>query len=293
VILIVLALLCVVTVPLTGGSLSRLGDLRLRWLWAAPAALAVQVVIVTIAPGGSETLHAATHIGTYVLIGVFLWANRAVVGVPIIGLGTLLNTLAIVCNGGVMPASVSARRIAGLTTGAGFHNSAIVHHPHLLWFGDIIPVPGPLPNTLSAGDCLIFTGMLVLLHVSCRARPRAGVHLSVPLPSSPSTSAAAALRVTVFEQIHVAPEVALLRLTMQRDDADGLPVRPTLVVHDGQSSHRLAPLPAPHDTDDLVRAGYRLPAWAAAHGLRFALELGPDRLAVALPAPTLRPLPSA
>ena len=169
-ILIVLAALCALTVPLTGGRLGRLAELRLRWLWLAPLALGIQVLIVTIAPGGNATLHAAAHITTYVLIGVFLWANRAVAGTRIIALGALANTLAIVVNRGVMPASLTAQRLAGLTEGAGFHNSAALAHPHLLWLGDIIPVPGPLPNVLSVGDCIIFAGMLVLLHLTCRAR---------------------------------------------------------------------------------------------------------------------------
>lgn len=177
-ILIVLAALCMITVPLTGGSLSRLADLRLRWLWIAPVALGLQVVIVTIAPGGNMTLHALIHIGTYLLIALFLWLNRNIAGVSVIGLGVLENTTAILANGGVMPASISAQRLAGLAEGGrGFHNSAALLHPHLLWLGDIIPVPGPLPNVLSPGDCLIFAGMLLLLHRTTRKRP---IHL-VPI----------------------------------------------------------------------------------------------------------------
>lgn len=167
-ILIVLAALCLLTVPLSGGHLGRLGELRLRWLWTAPLALGLQVLIVTIAPGGDRTLHAAVHVGTYVLIGVFLWANRHIAGTRLIALGAAANTLAIMANGGVMPASRTAQRIAGLHLGGGFNNSDAVAHPHLLWLGDIIPIPGPLPNTLSVGDVIIFAGMLVLLHRTCR-----------------------------------------------------------------------------------------------------------------------------
>jgi len=170
VILVVLAGLCILSVPLAGGRLARLADLRLRALWLAPAALAAQVVIVNIAPGGNRAVHEAIHIGTYALLGGFLWLNRGVAGAKIIALGALLNTAAIVTNSGVMPAAVAAQRLAGLTEGRGFHNSAAVAHPHLLWLGDIIPVPGPLPNVLSVGDCITFAGMLVLLHRTCRPR---------------------------------------------------------------------------------------------------------------------------
>ena len=37
-ILFLLAALCVVSVPLTGGSLRRLATLRVRWLWLGPVA---------------------------------------------------------------------------------------------------------------------------------------------------------------------------------------------------------------------------------------------------------------
>jgi Family of unknown function (DUF5317) len=165
--LIALASLCVITVPMTGGHLTRLSDLRVRWLWTAPAALALQVLIITIAPQGNMTLHAVIHVGTYVLVGAFLWGNRKIAGAPLIAIGTLANAIAILANQGVMPASTSAQHLAGLTEGGGFNNSAALAHPHLLWLGDIIPVPGPLPNVLSIGDCIIFVGMLVLLHRTC------------------------------------------------------------------------------------------------------------------------------
>lgn len=170
-IMIVIAALCMVTVPLTGGSLSRLADLRLRWVWLAPVALGLQILIITIAPGGNVTLHDLVHIGTYLLIGLFLWMNRSIAGARVIAVGAIANTIAIVANGGVMPASLTAQRLAGLTEGAGFHNSGVLLHPHLLWLGDIIPVPGPLPNVLSPGDCFIFVGMLVLLHRTVHKRP--------------------------------------------------------------------------------------------------------------------------
>ena len=171
-ILIVLAALCVLSVPLAGGRLRRLAELELRWLWLAPAALALQVVIVTIAPGGDRTLHAVVHVGTYALIGLFLWMNRRLPGLAVLALGAAANTLAIVVNHGVMPASRTAQRLAGLTEAGGFNNSAAVLHPHLLWLGDVIPIPGPLPNTLSVGDFVIFAGMLILLHRTCESSLR-------------------------------------------------------------------------------------------------------------------------
>jgi hypothetical protein len=183
-ILIVLALLCLASVPLTGGRLSRLASIQLRGTWVPMVALAIQVLITVIIRDGHEGLHKAVHIATYVLIGVFLWSNRRLPGVKVIGLGAFLNALVITVNGGQMAASRTAERLAGLHLGAGFENSAPLAHPHLLWLGDVIPWPGPLPNVLSIGDCLIYAGTLILLHRVCRRS--AGDALAAPAAPEPT-----------------------------------------------------------------------------------------------------------
>jgi hypothetical protein len=181
-ILIALAGLCMLSVPLTGGNLGRLASLRLAGLWTPMLALALQVVLTTIAPAGHPVLHRVAHIGTYVAIGLFLWFNRRLAGVKLIGVGAFLNALAITLNGGVMPATRTAERLAGMHLRPGFDNSAPIAHAHLPWLGDVIPWPGPLPNVLSVGDLLIFAGTLVLLHRTCgrRARPIALEPVAAP-----------------------------------------------------------------------------------------------------------------
>jgi hypothetical protein len=189
-ILILLAALCIASVPLTGGHLARLAELQLRYLWAPLLALALQVLIVTVAPSGNHAVHATIHIATYLLIAIFLYANRSVAGARAIAAGAFTNGLAIALNQGVMPAAATAQRLAGLIQGRGFLNSARLGHPHLLWLGDIIPVPGPvaLRNVLSIGDCLIFAGMIVLLHKTCRS----GTHQ--PDPYTPPDQPVSATR---------------------------------------------------------------------------------------------------
>jgi hypothetical protein len=176
-ILIAAALACVASVPLTGGRLGRLLELRLRAAWAALAALALQVGITTLAPAGSTSLHELLHAASYVLAGICIAANRRLSGLPILALGAVLNSIAIAANHGVMPASERAMRIAGLAPADHFANSAPVAHPHLLALGDIVPVPGPWPlgNVISIGDVLIVAGLLVILHHACRPSARAAV----------------------------------------------------------------------------------------------------------------------
>ncbi len=177
-ILIALAGLCLLSVPLAGGDLRRLADLRLRATWLPGLALAAQVVITVIATSGSPALHRAVHVATYALLGVFLWSNRRLPGMRVVGAGALCNALAIVVNRGVMPASTWAQRVAGLHVRPGFDNSAHLAHPLLPWLGDVIPWPGPLPNVLSVGDCIIYVGVLILLHRVGTRHPAAPLRLT-------------------------------------------------------------------------------------------------------------------
>lgn len=173
-ILFVLAALCLISVPLMGGRLGLLAEIELRLPGLAIAALALQLTVVDLVPQGLPALHAALHVFTYVMGGVFLVANRHLAGAGLIALGAGLNAIVICVNGGVMPEAASARRIAGLVTGGGFQNSARLAHAHLLILGDVIPIPGPRPlgNTLSLGDVIIYAGMLVLVHRVCRPAAR-------------------------------------------------------------------------------------------------------------------------
>ena len=169
--LVVTAVALVLSVPLAGGRLTRLADIRVRAVWAVLLAAAIQVAITQM-PGGSHFVHAALHIFSYVLDAYFLFANRRLAGVPVVALGAGLNVVAITTNGGVMPASAAALRISGIASRAGFDNSAHLAHAHFALLGDIIPVPGPWPigNVLSIGDLIIFVGALIVLHHASASR---------------------------------------------------------------------------------------------------------------------------
>jgi hypothetical protein len=169
--LILVILAGVAAVPLAGGRLTALAGLRFRRVWTLPAALAVQVVIISIIPDHLQVLHPALHVATYGLTAWFLIANRRVRGMWVIGVGGILNVVAITANGGVMPASAAALHTAGLhlDTGAAFANSAVVTGAHLAFLGDVFAVPAswPLANVYSVGDAVIVLGALYGIHRAC------------------------------------------------------------------------------------------------------------------------------
>ena len=105
----------------------------------------------------------------------------------LIAIGGLANFLAIVANGGVMPASASALRTAGLAADpAGYTNSGLVEHAHLAFLGDVFALPAswPAANVFSVGDLLLAAGAFVLLHAVCGSRLGA----AAARPASPRSS---------------------------------------------------------------------------------------------------------
>ena len=170
--LVAVVVLAALAVPLAGGRLGALVEVRLRHVWAIFAALGLEVAAMEL-PGLSEGLRAALMLVAYPVGAVFLAANWRLPGMPLVALGAALNLLAIGVNAGVMPASPSALAGAGLPVNEpGFQNSTALPQPRLALLGDVfyIPASWPLSNVFSVGDVLIALGMVWALHRICRSR---------------------------------------------------------------------------------------------------------------------------
>lgn len=166
-------LLIIASVPLFGGELKRLAALPLRGMMLLPVALALQLLVITIAPDLPRPFTVGTHIVTYVLAATFIFVNRRVAGLPLLAVGAALNGLVIVVNGGTLPASDAALSRAGLSIDPDvFTNSGVLAEPKLAWLGDVFAVPAGIPfaNVFSVGDVCILLGATWLLHAVCRRR---------------------------------------------------------------------------------------------------------------------------
>jgi len=158
---------CILSVPLVGGRLSGLAQLEFRHAWLAVAALGVQVLIISVLPGGGGDHSEEIHLGTYALLGAFLVVNRHIPGLLVIAAGGALNFAAIVSNGGVMPADPDALAAAGIPQDpTEFANSAAADGAPLGFLGDVFHTPDWLPihNVFSVGDVVIVLGAFLLLH---------------------------------------------------------------------------------------------------------------------------------
>lgn len=165
------ALICFLSIPLARGRFSRLAAQEPRGVWVAVAGLALQILVISILPEGDETVHTAVHLSSYLLVGWVVFANRHVPWLWLVGLGGLMNFVAIAANGGVMPASASAAEAAGIESVPGeFVNSQVLPDPNLLFLGDVFgsTLPWPLPNNVfSVGDVVMAVGAFLLLHTVC------------------------------------------------------------------------------------------------------------------------------
>lgn len=165
-ILLVAFLALVATVPLLGGKLRNLATLELHRTSLLLAATVLQLGITQIAPEGAEGAAAAIHVASYLVVGAFVWANRRLPWLWLAALGGLLNFLAIVANGGTMPATPEAVRTAGLEDEGGFTNSAVVEGADLWFLGDIFAIreAWPLSNVFSIGDVVLLVGGALVVH---------------------------------------------------------------------------------------------------------------------------------
>ena len=165
----------------TGGSLSRLSQVKFRGEWLAITALLVQ-----------SALRGPLGEGIPVLARVVLWgvltatalavscANWRLFGMPVVALGLALNLVVVIANSGmpVSPSAVSVLSngsIGGVErTAGGFYHAASTE-THLLLLADILPIPGPrsVRTVLSVGDVALLLGVSMVLARGMRASSEA------------------------------------------------------------------------------------------------------------------------
>lgn len=162
-----LALLC-------GGRLGRIAELKLQGLWLFFLAFGIQVVAFPFAFLPWTTGEDAAKVLWLVSYACLLAAavlNRRILGAQVVALGMALNLVAILSNGGRMPATPDAMEAAGLDF-AVKHNSVAAADPNVSWLVDRFAAPDwvPLTNVFSVGDAVIAVGAFMLVFAATGAR---------------------------------------------------------------------------------------------------------------------------
>ena len=160
---------------LSGGRLSSLENLRLRWLPLVFISLVIQLLIFPLFTSTPILAFAEIplHILSYVLLAVWIVANIRIAPIILLSLGAICNLLVLIANGGVMPASINAVLKAGLPflaerlmqDGAYANLILMSESSRLNVLGDILYLPKwiPFSAAFSIGDLLITLALIWLI----------------------------------------------------------------------------------------------------------------------------------
>ncbi|OGO55623.1 MAG: hypothetical protein A2V85_12655 [Chloroflexi bacterium RBG_16_72_14] len=159
---------------LVGGRLDGVAALRVRWAPLLVGGLVAQVVLfsepVTARVGELGPL---LYVASTLAAAVAIFRNWAVPGMSLVAAGASCNLVAIIANGGYMPASPEALAALYRVEAAGYSNSALVPDPALPWLTDMFAMPAWLPgaNIFSVGDVLIVAGIATVIALAMRRHP--------------------------------------------------------------------------------------------------------------------------
>ncbi|MCI3948947.1 MAG: hypothetical protein K0R11_881 [Acidimicrobiales bacterium] len=155
-----------------GGRVASLGTVTLRWWGALLAGVGLQVLAGPVGVGGRPGTTAVA--GSYLCLLAFTLANRALVGMPVVIAGLVLNATVILVNGG-MPVRAEAVAAVGIDPdeldaadlGAKRHLEG--PDDQLTFLGDVLPLR-PLGEVVSVGDLVLAVGVAGLLFRLLRPR---------------------------------------------------------------------------------------------------------------------------
>jgi hypothetical protein len=156
-----------------GGRVSRLADVRIRWVPLAVAGFVLQGLAV---PGSWPLVFVGL---SFVLLVVFAGENvrSGLPGARIILLGVLLNFLVIATNGGMPVTRVALERshqtdtLRALVDGGGAKHHLATSEDALVFLGDVIPV-APIRQIVSVGDVFTYLGVAWLVVAGMTGRRR-------------------------------------------------------------------------------------------------------------------------
>jgi hypothetical protein len=161
-----------------GGRLRNVEGLRLRWWGLAPLGLAMQLVPIAGDTHGQRVVTVSLLIASYPVLMLFAVLNLRLAGFALILVGLAMNLTVIAANQG-MPVT----RNALIKSGQGDVLGELQKHPGAKHFlarpgdvvleplADVIPLGDPVDQVVSAGDLVVYAGVIWLIVEAMRGRP--------------------------------------------------------------------------------------------------------------------------
>ena len=136
---------------LLGGNWRNLRDLRIHWWLLALVALAIRLLALAVG------LPFLVHVGAILLVATVALRNRQIPGAPLVALGSALNALVIVLNGGMPVDAAAAIAVGAVTLPNDALHQQLGPDTRLPWLADVVPM-GVFRAVYSVGDVIIAAG---------------------------------------------------------------------------------------------------------------------------------------
>ncbi len=156
-----------------GGKVSNIKKLKLTHPWMIFLSVLIEVFLLLLMRNDVEITQLFAFLASipqYFLLFLFIWFNRQLPYIQVIGLGCFLNALVILLNFGSMPLADIAAYIRESESASQYllERNLVTYHiineNTKLWFlGDIIWLPSPFYAFISIGDLFLYSGVLLLI----------------------------------------------------------------------------------------------------------------------------------
>lgn len=150
------------------GNIKNLENAKIEGIWIILIGFLIEVLIIILIRKAIITKGIITYLlnlAMYICLFVFTYLNRKNYCLLIMGVGFILNAIPIFFNGGAMPVSEYAIKMAKLTMDVekeGLY--VLINEGTKFWFlGDVIPLTILRNFAISFGDILTATGLMFFI----------------------------------------------------------------------------------------------------------------------------------
>ena len=173
----------------SGGSVTRLGELRFSWAPLVVLGMVVQLLLFSTTLGDALGDAApVVYIASNLAVLAAVWKNRSIPGLPVVLVGGASNLVAICLNGGYMPVNGDALVALGRLPREGYVNSRFIDGVVLAPLTDLFAMPAwlPMANIFSVGDILIGVGAAIAIVAAMHGRAPMVPRVADPTQGEPA-----------------------------------------------------------------------------------------------------------
>jgi hypothetical protein len=153
---------------LVKGNVKNIDASKINAIYLVYIAIMIEAIIKFLMKNNYLSLGIITLVVDLIMYGLlilFIYFNRNVKSILIIGLGFILNAVPIFSNGGAMPVGREALNAMGFTGDVTSHGlyTLVGSETRFALLGDIIFLKYPRPNAISIGDIVLAIGIICFI----------------------------------------------------------------------------------------------------------------------------------